>query len=97
MLILGECGGIVIDNYCVMFDLNIYVVGECVLWDNKIFGLVVFGYIMVCMVVSYIIGGDVEFVGVDMSIKFKLMGVEVGLIGDVYECIVGVFSYIYLN
>lgn len=45
---------------------------------------------MVCVVVSYLIGGDICFIGVDMSIKLKLMGVEVGFIGDVYEWIEGV-------
>lgn len=77
--------------------MDIYVIGECVLWDNCIYGLVVLGYVMVCVVVVNLMGGEGEFVGVDMSIKFKLMGVEVGLIGDVYVKILGVLVYIYYN
>ncbi|MEC8231330.1 MAG: FAD-dependent oxidoreductase, partial [Pseudomonadota bacterium] len=37
-LTLGERGGIAIDNHCLTSDPNIYAIGECALWDNKIFG-----------------------------------------------------------
>ena len=82
---MGERGGIVIDNHCVTSDPNIYAVGECALWDNKIFGLVAPGYTMARTAVSHITGGDAEFAGADMSTKLKLMGVEVGSIGDAHE------------
>lgn len=55
---------------------------------------------MVWVVVNYIIVGDefLEwFIGVDMSIKLKLMGVDVGFIGDVYGWIFGCLIYIYEN
>ena len=68
-LTLGERGGIVIDNHCVTSDPNIYAVGECALWDNKIFGLVAPGYTMARTAVSHITGGDAEFAGADMSTK----------------------------
>jgi len=96
-LTLGERGGIVIDNHCVTSDPNIYAVGECALWDNKIFGLVAPGYTMARTAVSHITGGDAEFAGADMSTKLKLMGVEVGSIGDAHERTVGALSYTYLN
>ena len=78
-------------------DPNIYAVGECALWDNKIFGLVAPGYTMARTAVSHITGGDAEFAGADMSTKLKLMGVEVGSIGDAHERTAGALSYTYLN
>ncbi|MDY6884682.1 MAG: nitrite reductase large subunit NirB, partial [Pseudomonadota bacterium] len=96
-LTLGERGGIVIDNHCVTSDPNIYAVGECALWDNKIFGLVAPGYTMARTAVSHLTGGDAEFSGADMSTKLKLMGVEVGSIGDAHERTEGALSYTYLN
>lgn len=46
---------------------------------------------MVQVVVDIICGDNVlEFIGVDMSIKLKLMGVDVVSIGDVYGMIKGV-------
>jgi nitrite reductase (NADH) large subunit len=47
--------------------------------------------------VSHITGGDAEFAGADMSTKLKLMGVEVGSIGDAHERTAGALSYTYLN
>ena len=96
-LALGERGGIVIDNQCVTSDPNIYAIGECALWDNKIFGLVAPGYAMARVAVSHLTDGDKQFTGADMSTKLKLMGVEVGSIGDAHERTPGALSYTYLN
>lgn len=93
VLQVGECGGIYIDGQCCIFDLDVLVIGECVLWDNKIYGLVVLGYQMVCIVVVIFVGEDVCFSGVDMSIKLKLLGVDVVLFGDVQGCMLGCQSY----
>lgn len=91
------CGGIVINDFCQIFDLDIYVIGECVSWNNCVFGLVVFGYKMVQVVVDYIFGSENVFEGVDFSVKLKLLGVDVGGIGDVYGCMFGVCSYVYFD
>ena len=96
-LALGERGGIVIDDQCVTSDPNIYAIGECALWDNKIFGLVAPGYAMARVAVSHLTDGDKRFTGADMSTKLKLMGVEVGSIGDAHERTPGALSYTYLN
>jgi nitrite reductase (NADH) large subunit len=96
-LTLGERGGIAIDNNCVTSDPDIYAIGECALWDNKIFGLVAPGYSMARTAVSHLTGGDTTFNGADMSTKLKLMGVEVGSIGDAHERTAGALSYTYLN
>ncbi|MEC8376206.1 MAG: FAD-dependent oxidoreductase, partial [Pseudomonadota bacterium] len=97
VLTLGERGGIAIDNNCVTSDPDIYAIGECALWDNKIFGLVAPGYSMARTAVSHLTGGDTTFNGADMSTKLKLMGVEVGSIGDAHERTEGALSYTYLN
>jgi len=41
---IGERGGIVINNNCQTSVDNVYAIGECALWDGKIFGLVAPGY-----------------------------------------------------
>jgi nitrite reductase (NADH) large subunit len=43
---VGPRGGIVIDNYCRTLDDDIYAIGECALWNGRIFGLVAPGYEM---------------------------------------------------
>lgn len=49
---IGLCGGVVIDDVCCMSDVDIYVIGECVVWNGIVYGFVVFGYDMVCVVVK---------------------------------------------
>ncbi|MBQ4832547.1 nitrite reductase large subunit NirB [Pseudoalteromonas sp. MMG010] len=83
-LTLGERGGIVINDQCQTSDESIYAIGECALWDKKLFGLVAPGYNMARVAASHLIGGDLSFSGADMSTKLKLLGVEVGSIGDAH-------------
>ena len=45
-LAVGERGGIAIDGDCRTSDPNIYAIGECALWNGRIFGLVAPGYQM---------------------------------------------------
>ncbi|MFT4789329.1 MAG: nitrite reductase (NADH) large subunit [Paraglaciecola sp.] len=94
-LTIGERGGIVINNHCVTSDPDIYAIGECALWNNFIFGLVAPGYTMARAAASHISGGDVTFLGADMSTKLKLMGVEVGSIGDAHARGQGAQTYTY--
>jgi len=81
---LGERGGIAINDQCLTSDEDIYAIGECALWDNKIFGLIAPGYAMAKAAVSHLTGGEKLFTGADMSTKLKLLGVEVGSIGDAH-------------
>lgn len=90
---LGERGGIVIDYHCRTSDENIYAVGECALWGGRIFGLVAPGYTMAKAAASQITGGDMLFQGADMSTKLKLLGVDVGSIGDSHARTPGALSY----
>ncbi|EKZ9177034.1 nitrite reductase large subunit [Vibrio vulnificus] len=83
---LGERGGIVINNACQTSDTAIYAIGECALWQGKIFGLVAPGYAMARVVAQQLRGGsEAEFSGADMSTKLKLLGVDVASIGDAHK------------
>ncbi len=94
---IGPRGGIVINNSCLTSDENIYAIGECALWDNKIFGLVAPGYTMAKVALSHIMGGEEQFQGADMSTKLKLLGVDVASIGDCHAHTEGALSYTYAN
>lgn len=57
-------------------------IGECALWDNKIYGLVAPGYQMARIAAATLAGEDACFSGADMSTKLKLLGVDVASFGD---------------
>ncbi|MBL4629915.1 MAG: nitrite reductase large subunit, partial [Paraglaciecola sp.] len=94
---IGPRGGIVVNDQCLTSEENIYAIGECALWNNFIYGLVAPGYTMARAAASHITGGDLTFQGADMSTKLKLMGVEVGSIGDAHAKIEGALCYTYEN
>ena len=81
-LALAERGGIVVDNLLRTSDPNIYAVGECAVHGGMLYGLVAPGYEMASAVASTILGEETKFEGADMSTKLKLLGVEVGSLGD---------------
>ncbi|HEY6529095.1 MAG TPA: nitrite reductase large subunit NirB [Cellvibrionaceae bacterium] len=92
---IGERGGIAVNNNCQTSVDNIYAIGECALWDNKIFGLVAPGYQMAKVAASHILGGSEQFLGADMSTKLKLLGVDVASIGDAHGRTPGCISYVF--
>jgi len=95
-LAMGERGGIVVNNYCQTSVDNVYAIGECALWNNQIFGLVAPGYQMAKVALAHILGeADQEFTGADMSTKLKLLGVDVGSIGDALAQTPGAQCYSY--
>ena len=94
---IGQRGGIVINNACQTSDPNIYAVGECALWNQQIFGLVAPGYQMARVVIDQLTGENTEFTSTDMSTKLKLLGVDVGSIGDAQARSQGARSYVYQN
>jgi nitrite reductase (NADH) large subunit len=82
-LTVGERGGIVIDSDCRTSDPNIYAIGECALWNGKLYGLVAPGYQMATVCAARLMETQEPlFTGADMSTKLKLMGVDVASIGD---------------
>ncbi len=92
---VGPRGGIVIDNQCKTSDQNIYAIGECALWDGRIFGLVAPGYTMARTVVADLAEQETSFTGADMSTKLKLLGVDVASIGDAHARTPGALVYTY--
>lgn len=82
---VGERGGVIIDNYCTTSDPAISAIGEVALWDGRIYGLVAPGYDMARQLANVLCDEICSgFCGADMSTKLKLLGVEVGSIGDAH-------------
>lgn len=81
---IGERGGVVVDNQCQTSDPTILAIGEVALWNQSIFGLVAPGYQMAKAALSTLTSGDTLFGGADMSTKLKLLGVDVGSMGDAH-------------
>ncbi|MEJ2074886.1 MAG: nitrite reductase large subunit NirB [Reinekea sp.] len=95
---IGERGGIVINDQCQTSDANIYAIGEVALWQNRIFGLVAPGYRMAETAAATLAGENaVPFPGADMSTKLKLLGVDVGSIGDAHAQTPGALTFQYSN
>lgn len=95
---LGPRGGVAIDDQCLSSDPNIYAIGECAAWNGGIFGLVAPGYQMARAVADRLCGAEAQpFLGADMSTKLKLLGVDVGSIGDAHGATAGARSYRYID
>ena len=95
---LGARGGIVINNQCQTSDADIYAIGECALWQGQLFGLVAPGYQMARTAAAVLCGDTSQsFTGADMSTKLKLLGVDVGSIGDAHGRTPGSISLRYRN
>jgi nitrite reductase (NADH) large subunit len=76
-------GGIMVDNTMRTNEQNIFAIGEAVVHNNIVYGLVAPGYEMADVVVKQLQGDRAkEFTGFDMSTKLKLIGVDVGSFGD---------------
>ncbi|OTA15059.1 NADH oxidase [Xenorhabdus vietnamensis] len=96
-LTIAERGGIVINDNCQTSDEDIYAIGECASWQGKVYGLVAPGYKMAQVAADHILARDNTFLGADLSAKLKLLGVDVGGIGDVRGRQPDCLSYIYLD
>jgi len=95
---VGERGGIQINSHCQTTNPDIYAVGECALWEGRIFGLVAPGYQMAEVAARHLAGEDhVQFLGADMSTKLKLMGVDVASVGDAHGSTPNAVSYVYTD
>ncbi|MCQ4252848.1 nitrite reductase large subunit NirB [Stutzerimonas stutzeri] len=91
-------GGIVIDSECRTSDPAIFAIGECASWNGSVFGLVAPGYSMARSVAAQLAEEPHElFYGADMSTKLKLLGVDVGSIGDAHGATPGSRSYRFID
>jgi nitrite reductase (NADH) large subunit len=76
-------GGIIVEDNMRTSDDNIFAIGEAVVHNNMVYGLVAPGYEMAEVVVQQLIGNvNKQFLGFDMSTKLKLIGIDVGSFGD---------------
>ena len=96
-LAVGERGGVRINSHCQTSNPDIYAIGECALWEGRIFGLVAPGYQMAEVAARHMTGEPVHFLGADMSTKLKLMGVDVASIGDAHGVTPEAVSYVYTD
>lgn len=94
---VGERGGIVVDYHCRTSDSDIYAIGECASYGNFIYGLVAPGYRMAEVAAEQFSNLEEKpsFKGADMSTKLKLLGVDVGSIGDAHGRAKDAISYVY--
>ncbi len=91
-------GGIVINGDCRTSDQNIFAIGECAAFEGRVFGLVAPGYQMARIAAARILDTEeAPFGGADMSTKLKLLGVEVGSIGDAHASTPGARVYSFFD
>ncbi len=91
-------GGIVINGDCRTSDTSIYAIGECAAHEGRVYGLVAPGYQMARIAASRILETEEPaFAGADMSTKLKLLGVEVGSIGDAHAATKGARVYSFFD
>ena len=91
-------GGVVVDSECCSSDPRIFAIGECASWNGSVFGLVAPGYSMARNLAARLIGEPYQaFTGADMSTKLKLLGVDVGSIGDAHGATPGSRSYRFID
>ncbi|HEX2677179.1 MAG TPA: nitrite reductase large subunit NirB, partial [Polyangiales bacterium] len=81
-LLLGERGGIVVDETLCTSDPHVFAIGEVALHRGVIYGLVAPGYEMADVLAQRMMGQEASFLGADQSAKLKLMGVEVAMFGE---------------
>ncbi len=97
-LSIGERGGIVIDNDCRTTDPHIFAIGECALWNGKLFGLVAPGYQMASVCAARLEEtAEPCFTGADMSTKLKLLGVDVASLGDAHGVAANARAYAFVD
>src|SRR5690606_33311384 len=84
-LVVGERGGVVINDHCQSSDPDIYAIGEVASWRGATFGLVAPGYDMARACAANLLGGsEPRFAGGNPATKLKVLGLEVGSIGDAH-------------
>ncbi|HKP61117.1 MAG TPA: nitrite reductase large subunit NirB [Polyangiales bacterium] len=81
-VMLGDRGGVIVDDQMCTSEPLIYAVGEVALHRGVLYGLVAPGYEMADVLAKRLVGQDASFSGADQSAKLKLMGVDVAMFGD---------------
>ncbi|MEM6472123.1 MAG: FAD-dependent oxidoreductase [Planctomycetota bacterium] len=77
----GERYGIVVDSELRTSDPNISAIGECVSFQDHVFGLVAPCYRMADVLAGRLGGSSETFEGADESAELKLLGIQVATLG----------------
>jgi nitrite reductase (NADH) large subunit len=80
-LMVGERGGVAVNDRLETSDPRIFAIGECAVHGGMVYGLVAPGYEMAEIVAANLTGEDRRFAGAELSTKLKLMGVDVASFG----------------
>ncbi|WP_329127727.1 nitrite reductase large subunit NirB [Streptomyces sp. NBC_01465] len=95
-LLVGERGGIKVDEQCRTSDPAVFAIGECALAaDGRVYGLVAPGYEMAETAADTIAEKENAFNGADLSTKLKLLGVDVASFGDAHGSAEGCLDVVY--
>ncbi len=81
-LVVGDRGGVQVNDFLQTSDPDIYAIGEVAMHDGMVYGLVAPGWEMAEIVAQHLTGGDGRFAGTDLSTKLKLLGIDVASFGD---------------
>jgi nitrite reductase (NADH) large subunit len=84
-IVVGERGGVVVDDQLCTSDPSIFAVGEVALHRGMIYGLVAPGYEMAEVLARRLAGEEASFTGADLSAKLKLLGTDVATFGDPFQ------------
>ncbi|MGB3054991.1 MAG: nitrite reductase large subunit NirB [Acidimicrobiales bacterium] len=86
---VGERGGILVDDVMTTSDPAISAIGECAVVGGRVYGLVAPGYTMARLLAARLVAAargedlpETRFESADLSTKLKLLGVDVGSLGD---------------
>ena len=96
-LVMGERGGVVIDDRCLTSDPAIFAIGEVACHDGRVYGLVAPGYQMAETAAAACAGQPATFVPGNISTKLKLIGVDVASIGDAHAATPLAQEVVYAN
>jgi len=96
-LVIGERGGVVVDDSCVTVADGVYAIGEVACIQGRTWGLVGPGYTMAEVVVDRLLGGEATFPGAETSTKLKLLGVDVASFGDAFAESPGSLEVVYAD
>ncbi|WP_034620376.1 nitrite reductase large subunit NirB [Cellulomonas sp. URHE0023] len=96
-LLIGERGGVVVDDTCLTSDPDISAVGEVACIQGACIGLVAPGYAMAEITVDRLLGGLSTFPGADTATKLKLSGVDVASFGDAFATTPGALEIVWAD
>jgi len=96
-LLIGERGGVVVDDACLTSDPDVSAVGEVACIQDQCIGLVAPGYAMAEVAVDRLLGGAAQFPGADTATKLKLAGVDVASFGDAFGTTPGALEVVWAD